>query len=191
MESTLADMELGGVVRERSGSVLPGVAPSNAYPTADGSDVVIAGNADTVFARLAEAIGPAGAGDGTRATAPIRRAARTWPSLDEVVAGWTRARSSDEVLERLTAAGVPAGRINSAETIVRDLHFAAREMILRRRTADGLEIPMSGIVPKFSRTPGDVERTGPELGADTAAVLRALAGVDADELEQLRAGGVV
>jgi formyl-CoA transferase/succinyl-CoA--D-citramalate CoA-transferase len=190
MESTLADMELGGVVRERSGSVLPGVAPSNAYPTADGSDVVIAGNADTVFGRLAEAMGqPELATDPRYATHVAR--GENMAELDEIVVAWTKARRSDEVIDTLNAAGVPVGRINSAETIVSDLHFAARDMILRRRTPDGVEVPMSGIVPKFSRTPGDVTSTGPALGEHTEPILRALAGVDDTELEQLRSGGVV
>lgn len=190
MESTLADMELGGVVRERSGSVLPGVAPSNAYPTADGSDVVIAGNADTVFGRLAAAMGQPELADDPRYATHVARG-ENMAELDEIVIAWTRARSSDDVIDTLNAAGVPVGRINSAETIVDDLHFAARRMILRRSTPDGVEIPMSGVVPKFSRTPGDVLTTGPALGEHTDAVLRKLAGVGDDELQRLRTGGVV
>jgi formyl-CoA transferase/succinyl-CoA--D-citramalate CoA-transferase len=56
MESTMADYELGGVVRTRSGSVLPGVSPSNVYATSDGAEVVIAANADGVFVRLCKAM---------------------------------------------------------------------------------------------------------------------------------------
>lgn len=62
MESSLADFELADIVRSRSGSTLPGVAPSNAYPTSDGADVIIAANADAVFRRLCEADGSHGPG---------------------------------------------------------------------------------------------------------------------------------
>ena len=86
-----------------------------------------------------------------------------------------------------------AGRscISSAATILTDPHFAAREMVLRRRTPDGWEVPMSGVVPKFSRTPGSIDRTGPELGEHTADVLGELAGVDEEELASLVQAGAV
>jgi formyl-CoA transferase len=190
MESTLADYEIGGVTRRRTGAILPRVAPSNVYPTADGSTVVIAGNGDGVFVRLAEAMGrPALAQDPRYATHEARGIHQT--EVDEEVAAWTRDHSSEAILEALNRHGVPAGRINTAPDMLADPHFAAREMILRRRTPDGLDVPMSGIVPKFSRTPGAVTRTGPPLGADTEDALRELADVGADELTELRRSGVV
>jgi formyl-CoA transferase/succinyl-CoA--D-citramalate CoA-transferase len=190
MESSLADMELGGVVRQRSGSTLPGVAPSNAYPTADGSDVVIAGNADTVFSRLAAAMGrPELASDPRYATHGAR--GENAEELDELISAWTREQQSEALIALLNDAGVPAGRINSAREIVADPHFLARQMIVRKRTPEGWELPMSGVVPKFSRTPGQTDAVGPALGEHTDAVLRELAGVGDEELERLRTGGVV
>jgi crotonobetainyl-CoA:carnitine CoA-transferase CaiB-like acyl-CoA transferase len=173
MESTVADFELAGVLRGRSGSTLPGVVPSNVYPTADGSDVVIAANADGVFARLAAAMGrPELALDERYRTHGAR--GRRGEEVDELVAAWTRTLAADELLGVLERAGVPAGQINTAQTILRDPQFAAREMILRRRTDDGWEVPMAGVVPRFSRTPGSVRTVGPELGIDTDAVLHEL-----------------
>ena len=190
MESLLADYEIAGVVRERTGSVLPGIAPSNVYPAGDGSTVVIAGNADRVFARLCEAMGrPELAADPRFADHDAR--GRHMAEIDAEVADWTRAHDSDEILALLARHGVPAGRINTAEHMLADPHFAARDMVVRRRTPQGWELPMAGVVPKFSRTPGTVASTGPALGADTDATLRALAGVGEAELERLRAGGVV
>ena len=190
MESSVADAELGGVVRGRSGSTLPGVAPSNVYPTADGTDIVIAANADTVFARLAEAIGRPELAEDPRFRHHHDRGAHM-AAIDEIVAGWTRERSGDEIVELLGRHGVPVGRINTAETILTDPHFAAREMVVRRRTSDGWEVPMSGVVPKFSRTPGGIGWTGPELGEHADAVLAEVAGVRSDELATLREAGVV
>src|SRR3546814_10545245 len=97
MESTRADYELGGVVRERSGSVLPGVAPSNVYPTADGAEVVVAGNADAVFARLCQAMGqPELATDERFATHGARGDNMT--ELDELVGAWTSALPCEKLL---------------------------------------------------------------------------------------------
>jgi crotonobetainyl-CoA:carnitine CoA-transferase CaiB-like acyl-CoA transferase len=190
MESLLADYELAGVVRQRTGSVLPGIAPANVNPAADGTTLVIAGNADRVFSRLAEAMGrPELATDERFASHDAR--GRHMGEIDGIVADWTRANDSQEIIDILARHGVPAGRINTAPTMLTDPHFAARDMIVRRQTPQGWELPMAGVVPKFSRTPGTVTATGPELGADTDAALRELADVSSDELADLRGSGVV
>jgi crotonobetainyl-CoA:carnitine CoA-transferase CaiB-like acyl-CoA transferase len=189
MESLLADYVMGGVLRQRSGSVLPGVAPSNVYPTADGEDVVLAANADTVFQRLVALMGrPELATDSDYATHQSRGA--NSGTLDELIASWTSQYKSAELLTKLSEGGVPAGLINTAATILRDEHFLAREMIVWRQAGEW-NVPMNGVVPKFSRTPGSIREIGPELGAHTDAVLTALAGVDADELARLHEDGVV
>jgi crotonobetainyl-CoA:carnitine CoA-transferase CaiB-like acyl-CoA transferase len=189
MESLLADYVMGGVLRQRSGSVLPGVAPSNVYPTADGEDVVLAANADTVFQRLVALMGrPELATDSDYATHQSRGA--NSGTLDELIASWTSQYKSAELLTKLSEGGVPAGLINTAATILRDEHFLARDMIVWRQAGEW-NVPMNGVVPKFSRTPGSIREIGPELGAHTDAVLTALAGVDADELARLHEDGVV
>ncbi|WP_243866175.1 CaiB/BaiF CoA transferase family protein [Actinophytocola oryzae] len=190
MESMLADFHVGGVLRTRSGSVLPGVAPSNVYPTADDAEVVIAANADSVFSRLTEAMGRSElASDPRYATHHARGAAMT--ELDDLISSWTSTRKSDDLVELLRDHGVPVGLINTAASILTDTQFAARDMILWRRSNTGTEVPMNGVVPKFSRTPGEIDRVGPELGADTDDVLTELAGVNSDTLAQLHADGVI
>jgi crotonobetainyl-CoA:carnitine CoA-transferase CaiB-like acyl-CoA transferase len=190
MESTVADFELGGVVRGRTGGVLPGVAPSNAYPTADGHDVVIAANADAIFGRLVAAMGRPELATDSRYASHAARAARQ-EELDELVATWTRGFALDALLAQLREHDVPVGPINTARDLAADDHIAAREMLLR--LAAGFEhlVPMAGIVPKFSRTPGAVRHVGPALGEHTAAVLTELAGVAPSELDALRAAGIV
>ncbi len=183
MESTVADYEIGGVVRSRHGGVLRDVAPSNAYPTADGRDVVIAANADAVFARLCDAMQR---DDLKRdlATHEARSALQDW--LDGEIAAWTRTQASDDLLARMRAHDVPAGAINSAVELTTDPHIAARDMIVRLAGT-----AMTGIVPKFSRTPGAIRHTGPALGAHTNEVLRDLASCSDEEIERLRHDGVV
>jgi formyl-CoA transferase/succinyl-CoA--D-citramalate CoA-transferase len=190
MESSMADFELGGVRRERTGSVLPGVAPSNAYRSRDGSDIVIAANADAVFARLSMAMGRPDLATDERYATHVRRG-ENMDALDQLVSTWTLAHDSRELLETLDAIGVPAGRIFTAEDMLRDPHYAAREMILRRKSLQGWEIPMQGVVPKFSRTPGSVRTTGPVLGAHTREVLMGLAGMSAQEYGTLARKGIV
>ncbi len=190
MESSMADFELGGVLRGRSGSVLPGVAPSNVYPTADGADVVIAGNADSVFTRLCRAMGqPELSTDERYATHGARGV--NMAELDERIAAWTVTLPTAELLERLEAGGVPAGQIFTAREMLDDPQYLAREMVQRHLSYQGWEVPMNGIVPRFNRTPGAVRYTGQPLGHDTEAVLRDLAGCSPDELEELAKAGLI
>ncbi|MFJ7217827.1 CaiB/BaiF CoA transferase family protein [Amycolatopsis sp. NPDC098790] len=190
MESTVADYHAGGKLRTRSGSVLPGVAPSNVYPAADDAEVVIAANADTVFSRLAEAMGrPDLVTDPRYATHSAR--GERMAELDELISAWTSRHKSKDLIEQLQNHGVPVGRINTAASILTDPQFAERDMILWRCNAAGTELPMNGIVPKFSRTPGEVTRTGPPLGADTDEVITTLTGTDAETLAALHAEGVL
>ena len=173
MESTMADYEVAGVVRGRSGGVLKGVAPANAYPCADGSEVLIAGNADTVFRRLSTAMSSDRGGeelvDDPRFRDHAARGAHA-DELDAVVADWTATYESGPLLDLLTHHGVPAGRVYTAPDMLADAHYAAREMILRRTARAGFEVPMTGIVPRFSRTPGSVRDVGPTLGEHTESL---------------------
>jgi formyl-CoA transferase len=166
MESSMVDFDAADVLRGRSGGTLPGVAPANAYPTSDGSEVLIAGNADTVFARLCDAMGrPELAVDERYATHVARGEHER--ELDAIVGAWTSTMPSDELLALLRAHTVPAGRVYTAADMLRDEHYSAREMIERHVSRTGIDTPMLGVVPKFSRTPGSISDVGPELGEHT------------------------
>jgi formyl-CoA transferase len=188
MESTVADFELGGVVRGRSGGFLPGVAPSNAYPTADGRDVVIAANADAVFARLVVAMDRPDLAE-PYASHAARAAGQV--ALDAEVAAWTTTLTAVDALACLEQHSVPAGLINTAPDIAVDDHVAAREMILRLAAGFERAVPMAGIVPKLSRTPGAVRHVGPALGEHTDPVLTELLDTTPATLAELRADGVI
>ena len=188
MESTVADFELGGVIRGRSGGFLPGVAPSNAYRTADGRDVVIAANADAVFARLALAMGRPDLAE-PYATHAARAAKQA--DLDAEVTAWTTTRTADDLLACLDEYSIPAGLINTAPDLVTDSHVGAREMIVRLAAGFEHALPMTGIVPKLSRTPGTIRSVGPALGEHTDTVLRGLLGLDQAILDRLRADAVI
>jgi len=166
MESSMADYDVAGVLRTRSGGTLPGVAPANAYPTRDGSEVLIAGNADAVFARLCTAMGRPDLADDPKWSTHAARGEREH-QLDGIVADWTNTLDSDELLELLRAHSVPAGRVYTAADMLVDEHYLARDMIQRFTSRAGVDTAMLGVVPKFSRTPGSIRDVGPTLGEHT------------------------
>jgi len=189
MESLVPEYDLLGHVRERSGGALPGIAPSNTYPTRDGSYVVIAGNSNPIYKRLMHAIGRADMAEDPQFAQNDGRAAQE-KLIDAAIAGWTSAHTIDEVLEVLERAEVPAGRIYSVKDIVADPHYQARDMLLDTELPDGVHVKMPGIVPKLSETPGEVRWQGPTLGEHTDSVLSGL-GVAPVEIAAMRERGVV
>ncbi|MGH9094986.1 MAG: CaiB/BaiF CoA transferase family protein [Acidimicrobiales bacterium] len=190
MESVLPEWELAHYQRERTGAVLPGVAPSNAYPTADGDEVLIGGNRDTVFVRLAEAMGrPELATDARYATHQARGERQA--ELDRLVASWTGSMDTEPLLAVLADAGVPAGRIFQTRDMLGDPHFAAREAVLRLTHKTLGEFPMQAVAPRLSDTPGGVQSLGPELGEHNEEIYRGLLGLEAAQLDDLRARGIV
>ena len=189
MESMLPEFDAFGVVRERTGSILPGIAPTSAYRCSDGSYILIAGNGDSIFKRLALAMGRDDlAGDPSLAHNDGRAARQAW--LDNEIEAWTSARAPEAVLAAMEKADVPASKIYTVADIAADPHFKAREMIREIALHDGFKLKVPGIVPKLSATPGGFERGGPTLGEHTDTILRSL-GYDDERIAKLRAALVV
>lgn len=189
MESLVSEYDLMGHVRTRSGGALPGISPSNTYPTSDGGYVVIAGNSDAIFKRLMKAIGRDDLAADEELATNDKRVARN-AELDAEIAKWTLRHTIAAALEALDVAGVPAGRIYSVADIVHDPHYLAREMIIPAELPGKVAVKMPGIAPKLSETPGAVRWSGPELGEHTDAVLADL-GMTELQILDLRQRGVV
>ena len=190
MESLVPEYQVAGYQRERTGTTLPNVAPSNVYPTADGEMILIAANQDTVFRRLAEAMGrPELAEDERYATHGARGSSMA--ELDDLIAAWSGTVKADELLDRLNQHGVPAGRIYRAKDMLTDPHFKAREAIVRLLHPELGEFAMHNVVPKLSGTPGRVRHVGPALGEHNDLIYRDLLGLGDGELDSLRAAGVI
>ena len=183
MENLVTEYDLTGYVRERSGSVLPGIAPSNVYPCANGESLLIGGNGDAVFARLAATMGREDlAADPRYATHAAR--GENQAELDDIVSAWTRNWPLPELLALLETNGVPCGRIFRAPDMLEDPQFTARQSIVEVDHPVFGKVKMQNAFPRLSETPGSVRWPGPALGAHTREVLESL-GVDAGRLADL------
>jgi formyl-CoA transferase len=190
MESVLPEWELARYQRQRTGSILPGVSPSNVYPAADGGDVLIGANRDTVFSRLVVAMGqPDLATDPRYATHQAR--GQRQAEVDQMISDWTSTKDTDALLDVLADAGVPASRIYQTRDMFDDPQFRAREAILHLTHGKLGSFPVQAVVPRLSGTPGGVRSLGPELGQHNQEVYGQLLGVDRARLAELRAKGVV
>lgn len=185
MENLITEYGLTGYVRERSGSVLPGIAPSNAYPTKDGALVVIGANQDTLFRRLCDAMGRPELAQDPRYAGHAARGEHQ-AELDALIADWTATLDAEALLALMEASGVAAGRVYRAPDMLADPQFAAREAIVEVPHPVFGAVKMQNAFPKLTRTPGSVRWPGPALGEHTHAVLTERLGLSDDEIAGLR-----
>jgi formyl-CoA transferase len=172
MEGALPEYDLFEEIRERTGTNLTGIVPSNTYLTRDGQHVVIGANADSIFKRLMQVIGRSDLADDSLLADNAGRSKRA-EELDAAIGAWTEKHDAEEALSALNAAQVPSGKIYSMADIAADAQYLARDMIRQVKLADGTPLKVPGIVPKLSDTPGDIDWVGPALGEHTDAVLAA------------------
>lgn len=180
-ESLIPDYQAHGIVRERVGGRMEGIAPTNAYTCADGSSIVIAGNADAIFQRLMVVIGRSDLGEDPALASNEQRWLRR-DELDAAIGEWTAGRTGAEALAVLDDEGVPSGPIYTAADISASEQYAARGMIQPFDVEDpggtlrGVGFP--GIVPVLGGRSLPIRSLAPELGGDTEEVLRMLRGAD-------------
>jgi crotonobetainyl-CoA:carnitine CoA-transferase CaiB-like acyl-CoA transferase len=190
MESLVPEYDVSGIVRHRSGSILPGIAPSNVYRCSDG-EFMIGGNGDTIFARLAQAMGRPDLASDPRYATHIARGTNQ-AELDELINQWTSTLTVDALEALMIEHSVPAGRIYTGKEMLEDPHFAAREAIVAVPHPVHGAVRMQAPVPKLSATPSSIRRPAPRFpGEHNAEVYGERLGLDAGELARLAEAGIV
>ncbi len=190
MEGLVPEYDRMGLIRERSGSVLTGIAPSNVYSCRDG-EYMIGANKDSLWKRLAGAMGRDELGDDPRYATHVARG-ENQTELDNLINDWTQTLTVDEVDALMIANSIPAGRVYRAPEMLADPHFKAREAIIDVETERFGKLKMQNAFPKFSVTPGTIRRPAPsKVGQHNAEVYGELLGLDAAALDQLASAGVI
>lgn len=190
MESMVPEYQMFGTIRERQGSKLTGIVPTNTYPCKDGTYIIIGGNGDSVFQRLMCAVGHPEMAQSPRFAHNNDRVEHE-QEIDDAIRAWTQQHAFEEVLDKLEQANVPVGAIYSIADIVTDPQFIARGMFETFALPDGTPITLPTFAPKLTSTPGRTEWIGPTLGAHNDEVYRGLLGLSEGELQCLREQGVI
>lgn len=190
MEGLVPEYDRMGIIRERSGSVLKGIAPSNVYSCKDG-EFMIGANKDSLWKRLAQAMGRPELGDDPRYATHLARGEHQ-SELDDLINAWTRTLTMAEVDALMIEHSIPAGRVYRAPDMLEDPHFKAREAIIEVETERFGPLKMQSSFPRFSATPGSVRRPAPSrVGQHNAEIYGELLGLGAAELADMEAGGVI
>lgn len=190
MEAMLPEFGALGKVKQPTGGGIATAAPSNAYPTADGGWVLIAGNSDPIFARLTKLMGRPELAEDAKYIGNPARVAHV-KELDRLIGDWTRQLDTQTLLEQLESADIPSSKIYTVEDCATDPQYLAREMV--RTVADPLlgDTLHPGIVPKILETPGEIRWTGPSIGAHNEEIYRDLLGRTGEQFEALKASGAI
>ncbi len=190
MEGLVPEYDKNEFIRERSGSILPGIAPSNVYTCSDGPFMIGANN-DAIFARFCQAMGrPELAADERYATHLARGANQT--ELDSLINEWTTTLTVDELDALMIEYSIPAGRVYTAKDMLEDPHFQTREAIIEVETEGHGPLKMQNAFPRFSKTQGGVRRTAPVTpGQHNTEVMAELLGWDAAEVAAMADKGLM
>ncbi len=190
MESLVPEYDLMGIIRERSGSILPGIAPSNVYRCSDG-EFMIGANKDEIFKGVAIAMGRAELGEDERYATHIARGINQ-TELDNLIDDWTQTLTVDELEDITTRYSIPAGRVYRAPEMLADPHFQAREAIIEVETEKFGKLKMQNAFPKLSKTPSGVRRAAPSApGQHNAEIYGELLGLDEAKLAELKEAGIL
>ncbi len=190
MENLVTEYDKTGYIRERTGAILPNIAPSNVYPTRSGTFVLIAANQDTVFRRLAEAMGRPDLATDPRYASHTQRG-RNQRELDALIADWTQTLEREELGRILDAGSIPWGDIFRAPEMLEDIHFRARQAIVEVTDPVLGKLKMQNVFPRLSATPGQVRTAGPALGQHNGDILQGLLGYPPERIAALAAAGTV
>jgi len=190
LEGILPEYDLTGVVRERTGSTLPGIAPSNTYECSDDKHLVIGGNGDKIFQRLMTAIGREDLANDPIFSSNQGRADNV-EFIDATIEEWTKTQTLKEAQQLLDEVSVPVGPIYNIKEIIEDEQYQAREMLQQIELPDGKKILVPGVVPKLSETPGEIKWSGPSLGEHNKEIYTEFMNFSFEEFKKLKEQGVV
>ena len=190
MEATIPEYTVSNHIRERSGSKLPNIAPSNIYDCKNGS-IVIGANQDTIFKRLCDAMQLPELASDKRFIDHVSRGDNQ-DILDQLINDWCSTRNVDEVEELMQLHTVPAGKVYRAPEMLNDPHFIDREALVDVPSERWPDLKMQNVFPKMSKTQGQIRWPGvEELGAHNNEIYEGILNLSKDQLSDLKKKSII
>tara|TARA_B110000003_G_scaffold56737_1_gene56834 strand:+ start:7411 stop:8619 length:1209 start_codon:yes stop_codon:yes gene_type:complete len=190
MEATIPEYTVSNHIRERSGSKLPNIAPSNIYDCKNGS-IVIGANQDTIFRRLCDAMQQPELASDKRFINHVSRGDNQ-ETLDQLINDWCSLRDVDAVEELMELHAVPAGKVYRAPDMLNDPHFIDREAIVNVPSERWTDLKMQNVFPKMSKTQGQIRWSGvEELGAHNDEIYEGMLNLTKDQLIDLKKKSII
>lgn len=189
LEVVVAEYDVLGTVRERTGNELAASSPAGIYQSGDGHWIVIVTSTERTFARLAQAMERQDMLTDPRYSTNRERLARR-TEVNQILSDWVGDRTRAQLEERLDEFSVPHSPVYTAEDIFHDEHYAARDMLVEVAHPQLGTVTLPGVVPKFSQNPGSIRNAGPLLGEHTEDVLGGL-GYTTEQITDLKDKGVI
>jgi len=190
LEQTLLGYDQLGLVPERAGNRWDISAPRNTYRTADGKWLAMSGSSPALALRVFRAIGRHDLLDDADFSDPQRRLARA-REVDAVVADWVATKTLSEAMDAFEAHEVAAAPVYDISDLVADEQLAHRGVFISVDDPQLGPMTVQAPVPRFSSAPGTVGHLGPCLGEHNTEVYGDLLGMSHDEIDDLRARGVL
>jgi len=179
-----------GIVQGRSGNAAPFTAPRNAYQSKDGVWLALSGSAQSIADRVALVVNREDWLEQEWFQSHAGRLEHV-AELDESIGGWIGAHSRDEVMADFAKEEAAIAPIYTIADIFKDPQFEFRQSIVHVDHPELGKVAMANVVPKFSRTPGQIRFPGPsQIGADNDTVFAEL-GLSATQIDQLRLDMVI
>ena len=190
MEPHIPAYDKLGFVVEREGAAHAGSVINNLYETRDGEYVHVQGSQTNSFRRLCLAMGRPDILDDVRFNTRLERVKHT-EEIERIVSDWVGERDYAEVEKALSEGDVVFTRIYSMADIFKDPHYRARGMLAEAPDDHFGTLTVAGPVPRMTKTPGRITRTGGAIGRDTREVLRSTLGLTDTQIDALAADKVI
>jgi crotonobetainyl-CoA:carnitine CoA-transferase CaiB-like acyl-CoA transferase len=190
MESTLAEYDKLGVIRERTGAKLEGIVPTSTYPTKGDKFIIIGGNGDSIYRRLMHKIGRPDLAEHPEMQDNKGRVGHE-EAIDKAITDWTLTQTYDEAYAAMLEAEVPTGPVYSIADIVKDEQYIARGLFEEVEIEPGDTVKIPAVLPKLTETPGGTDWIGPKLGEHNEEIYRGFLEMSQSEYEGLIADDVI
>ena len=190
LEGVIAEYHKLGTIRERSGNLNEVVAPADNFLSRDGKWVVFVVTSDTLFHRFLKVIGREDLSQDPRFMKNADRL-KNRDVLHEIIREWFQERTVWEIDKIFGEKGIPYGLVYSAKDIFEDAQNRFRSNILEVEDPEIGPVKMQGVTPRLSETPGKLMSSAPGMGEHNREIYAGLLQMSEEEMDRLRAEGVI